>query len=131
MKRLLLLIICATFITTACKKVTDILTVKAIYNANAFTEKNCDQLGTVKSINSNTAVNITFVNNSKRQLHINWLDYNGAEQHYKDLEDGQSWICPTFLTHPWIIRKTDNACATILIPKAGATSSETVSFGER
>lgn len=131
MKKVLLPLICCLLAISSCKKIIDVLTVKAIYNANAFTESNCDKLGTVKSINSYTAIDITFVNNSKRQLHINWIDYNGAEQHYKDLEDGQSWVCPTFLTHPWIIRKTDNACATILTPKAGAGTSETVSFGEK
>lgn len=131
MKKLLLPVICVALTITSCKKIIDVLTIKAIYNANAFTEKNCDQLGTVKSLNSYTAINITFVNHSKRQLHINWLDYNGAEQTYKDLEDGQSWDCPTFLTHPWIIRKTDGACSTILIPKAGASANETVSFGEQ
>jgi hypothetical protein len=130
MKRLLLLIICATFITTACKKVTDILTVKAIYNANAFTEKNCDQLGIVKSVYDFDSVNITFTNNSKRLLHINWLDYTGHEVTYHDLEDGASWSIPTYQTHPWIIRKTDGACSTILIPKAGAASHENVSFGQ-
>ncbi|MBS1625643.1 MAG: hypothetical protein JST83_16570 [Bacteroidetes bacterium] len=131
MKKLLLLALTVGIIASSCTKVKDILTVKAIYNANAFTEKNCDQLTGLKSLNSLDAVNVTFVNHSKRQLHINWIDYSGSEVSYKDLEDGDSWTIPTYLTHVWIIRKTDNACSTILIPKTGAGRDETVSFGEQ
>jgi len=131
MKRLFFLVLLSAVIATSCKKVTDLLTVKAFYNTNAFTEKNCDQFGSVASINSIDSVNITFTNNSKRELHINWIDYSGHEVTYHDLPDGASWDCPTFLTHPWIIRKTDGACSTILIPKTGASSHETVSFGQQ
>ena len=131
MKKLFLLTITVGIIATGCTKVKDILTIKAIYNAASFTEKNCDQLSGLKSLNSFDTVNITFTNHSKRLLHINWIDYNGSEMSYKDLEDGTSWTIPTYLTHVWIIRKTDNACSTILIPKTGAGTNETVSFGEQ
>lgn len=130
MRKLLLLTIIVGIIAAGCTKVKDILTVKAIYNSASFTEKNCDQLAGLKSLNSLNAVDVTFTNHSKRLLHINWIDYNGTEVSYKDLEDGASWSIPTFLTHVWIIRKTDNACSTILIPKAGTARTETVSFGE-
>ncbi len=131
MKRLFFLVLSVAIITTSCNKVKDLLQVKAFYNANAFTEKTCDQFGSVASVNSIDSINITFTNNSKRELHINWIDYTGAEVTYHDLPDGASWDCPTFLTHPWIVRKTDGACSTILIPKTGAGSHETVSFGQQ
>lgn len=131
MKRLFFLVVAATILTTSCKKVTNLLTVKAFYTAGAFTEKSCEELVGLKSINSIDSVNITFTNNSKRLLHIKWIDYNGTEVAYSDLADGTSWSVPTYLTHPWVIRKTDGACSTILIPKAGASSHETVSFGEQ
>jgi hypothetical protein len=130
MKRFFFLVIAATILTTSCKKVVDLLKVKAFYTAGSFYEINCDQLGAQASQNSLDSVNITFTNNSKRELHINWIDYTGHEVTYHDLADGASWDCPTFLTHPWIIRKTDGACSTILIPKMGAASHETVSFGQ-
>ena len=131
MKKIFFLIVSAALITTSCQKVKDLLTVKAFYNANAFTEKTCDQLTGLASQNSLDSINITFTNNSKRLLHINWIDYSGHEVTYHDLADGTSWDCPTFLTHPWIARKTDGACSTILIPKTGASSHETVSFGQQ
>lgn len=131
MKRLLLLVFATALLTNACQKVKDLLTVKAFYNSNAFTEKTCDQFPGVKSLNSLDSINITFTNNSKRTLHINWIDYNGSEVTYSDLADGGSWSVPTYLTHVWIVRKTDGACSTILIPKTGAASHETVSFGQQ
>lgn len=131
MKRLLILIVSAALLATSCQKVKDLLTVKAFYNSNAFSEKNCDQFPGVKSLTSLDSINITFTNNSKRELHINWIDYSGSEQPYSDLADGSSWSVPTYLTHVWIVRKTDGACATILIPKSGAASHEDVSFGQQ
>lgn len=131
MKKLFFLAIVVGIIAAGCTKVKDILTVKAIYNSAAFTEKNCDQLTGLKSLNSLDSVNVTFTNHSKRLLHINWIDYSGSEVSYQDLADGASWTVPTYLTHVWIIRKTDNACSTILILKTGAARNETVSFGEQ
>ncbi|MBS1594007.1 MAG: hypothetical protein JST90_06760 [Bacteroidetes bacterium] len=130
MKKLLLLAMITGLIAGGCSKVKDILTVKAIYNASSFTETSCDQMSGLKSQNSLSPVDVTFTNHCKRTLHINWLDYSGSEVSYKDLADGESWTVPTYLTHPWVIRKTDNACSTILIPKTGAARAETVSFGE-
>ena len=126
-----MLVVSAVILTTSCQKVKDLLTVKAFYNANAFTEKTCDQFPGVKSLVYTDSVNITFTNNSKRELHINWIDYTGTEQTWVDLSDGASHDVPTFITHVWIVRKTDGACATILIPKTGASSHETVSFGQQ
>ncbi len=131
MKRLFILLTSAVLLNTACQKAKDLLTVKAFYNAGAFTEKSCDQLTGTKSLNSLDSVNITFTNNSKRLLHIKWVDYNGSEVNYSDLADGNSWSVPTYLTHVWVIRKTDGACSTILIPKTGAASHETVTFGQQ
>ncbi|MBP9151673.1 MAG: hypothetical protein KBF73_05280 [Flavobacteriales bacterium] len=113
-----------------CDKIKDLLTVKAFYNSNAFTETDCEQLAGMHSDNSLDPITVTFVNNSKRELHINWIDYNGSEVGYYDLEDGDSVVVPTYLTHVWIIRLTNNACSTILIPKIGAAQAETVTFGE-
>lgn len=131
MKKILLLAVCAALMTTACQKAKDLLTVKAFYNATAFTEKNCDQLSGTVSGPGIDPVTITFTNNSKRQLHINWIDDSGSEVHYIDIEDGHSIDQPTFKSHVWIVRKTDGACSTILIVKNTATSHETVSFGEQ
>jgi hypothetical protein len=131
MKKIMLLALCATLLTTACQKAKDLLTVKAFYNSNAFNEKNCDELSGLASTTGIDSVNVTFTNNSKRQLHINWINYSGAEEHWIDLEDGASHDIPTFKTHVWIVRKTDGACSTILIVRNGATNHETVSFGQQ
>ena len=131
MKKFILFVVVVVIASTGCQKVKDLLQVIACYNASAFTEKTCDQFPGVKSLTDLDSVNITFTNNSKRLLHINWIDYSGSEVTYTDLPDGGTWSIPTFLTHVWIIRKTDGACSTILIPKTGANSHEDVTFGEQ
>ncbi len=130
MKKSIFPITAIFLILAGCDKITDLLTVKAFYNAVAFTEQDCDQFPGVRSTAALDSVNIKFVNNSKRELHINWIDYDGSEVSYFDLADGASVDVPTYLTHVWIVRLTNNACSTILIPKTGASQHETVTFGE-
>jgi hypothetical protein len=130
MKKALLLLAIIAIGAAGCDKITDLLTVKAFYNAAAFEEHDCEHLSGIRSINSLDAVNLTFINNSKRELNINWIDYDGMEVSYFELADGDTVSVPSYLTHPWIIRLTNNACSTILIPKAGAGANETVTFGE-
>lgn len=130
-KNTTLLMLVAVLLIGGCSKIIDVLTVKAIYNASAFTEISCDNVTGQHSDNSFDSVNVTFTNNSKRLLHINWIDYSGQEQSWIDLADGNSHDIPTYKTHVWIIRKTDGACSTILKIKNGATTHETVSFGQQ
>ncbi len=130
MKKTLLLFAIIAISAAGCEKVTDLLTVKAFYTATSFDEHDCDHASSLASQNSLDPVYITFVNNSKRQLHINWLNYNGEEVTQFNLEDGDSVGVTSYLTHPWIIRLTNGACSTIIIPKYGANASETVTFGE-
>lgn len=122
--------LCSALIFTSCKKETDKI-VKAIFDATAFTEKSCDSLGAVASMSATDTVTITFTNNSNGELHINWIDYSGNEQDWIDVADGTSQDVITYLTHPWIVRKADSTCVTILIAKTGASSTEAVSFEEQ
>ena len=130
MKKSILLLSAIVLVLAGCDKIIDLLNVKAFYNAGAFTEQDCDQFPGVRSTAALDSVNVTFVNNSKRELHINWIDYDGSEVSYFDLADGASVDVPTYITHVWIVRLTNNACSTILIPKTGASQHETVTFGE-
>jgi hypothetical protein len=130
MKKSILLLSAIVLVLAGCDKITALLNVKAFYNAGAFTEQDCEQFPGVRSTATLDSVNIKFVNNSKRELHINWIDYDGSEVSYFDLADGASVDVPTYLTHVWIVRLTNNSCSTILIPKTGASHHETVTFGE-
>jgi len=129
MKKALLAMFVIASIATGCDKITDLLTVKAFYNSTAFTETDCEQLAGVRSDLSTDSMNITFVNNSERELHINWIDLDGSEVSYFDLADGASVDVPTYKGHAWIVRLTNNGCSTILKSTSSAGQSETVSFG--
>jgi hypothetical protein len=130
MKKTLLLFTFIAITAIGCKKETEELTVKASYTATSFEEHACDHASSLASQNSLDPVYINFVNNANRTLTINWINYDGLEVNYFELEDGESVGVPSFLTHPWIIRLADEGCSTIIIPKYGANASETVTFEE-
>lgn len=72
----------------------------------------CPRPGTVRSQNSNQAATIQFVNNSFRPLKIYWLDFQGQRVFYRDLRHGQSYMQPTYFTHPWIAVDPNGSCFT-------------------
>ena len=53
---------------------------------------------------------ITFVNNTKRKLSVNWIDFKGDVKHYVNISAGESNRRPTFTGHVW--RVTDVDCET-------------------
>eukprot|EP01119_Soliformovum_irregulare_P024750 TRINITY_DN8950_c0_g1_i2.p1 TRINITY_DN8950_c0_g1~~TRINITY_DN8950_c0_g1_i2.p1 ORF type:complete len:243 (-),score=36.43 TRINITY_DN8950_c0_g1_i2:78-806(-) len=55
------------------------------------------------------AVDVEFCNESKDNVEIFWVDYNGVEVMYGTLTPNTSYIQPTYLTHPWIIRRNGEA----------------------
>ncbi len=61
------------------------------------------QEGVVKSLNSNTAAQITFTNGSGQEAKVYWLDFDGHRVLYKVLTAGESYDQQTYLTHPWIV----------------------------
>jgi hypothetical protein len=128
MKQSLFALAALVLLITACKK--DIKVIKATFDTSAFTEDSCSQASSLQSDSGVTTITITFTNNTPGDLHINWIDYAGAEQDWIDVLVGTSMDVSTYLTHPWIVRKDDNSCVTVLTPKAGASATETVTFIE-
>jgi hypothetical protein len=127
MKESILVFATLILFTAACNK-NKVKPVEATFDNSAFTENTCSQASGLESDSAATTITITFTNNTDRDLHINWIDYAGAEQDWIDLDMGTSDDVPTFLTHVWIVRQDDGSCVTILTPKAGASSTETVTF---
>ena len=61
------------------------------------------QEGVVKSLNSKTETQITFINRSSQEVRVYWLDFDGHRVLYKVLEAGDSYDQQTYLTHPWLV----------------------------
>ena len=50
---------------------------------------------------------VVFVNNMSERVAVYWIDYEGNEIHYRDLEPGQRYSQDTYATHPWVVRTID------------------------
>ena len=61
-------------------------------------------------MNGNVKTQITFVNHSKQEVKVYWLDYSGQRVFYKKLKASESYTQDTYMTHPWLITDLhDNA----------------------
>ena len=79
----------------------------------------CRRFGQLRSRNSNTAMQLTFINRSGAYRSIQWLDFNGRPKQYANLNPGQRWTVNTFLTHPWMITDGPGNCLEIHMPRLG------------
>ena len=92
------------------------------------TELACNQEGTVKSLESNKAVNLEFTNNTTSPVAVYWLNFSGVREYpfegggigvpYTVLAPGTSFIQGTYVTHPWLLVSDDEAaiCYGIFLP---------------
>src|SRR5271165_87321 len=63
------------------------------------------------SENGDTPTSIEFVNDYSGAVTVNWIDYSGTIEFYMTLSPGQSYVQPTFVTHPWIIYDANTGVA--------------------
>ncbi|HEU4700417.1 MAG TPA: hypothetical protein VFS40_14630 [Gemmatimonadales bacterium] len=68
------------------------------------------QEGTLTSLNSNVATSIRFTNGWTQPIRVYWLGYTGTRDSengpgipYAELQPGQSFVQPTYVTHPWLV----------------------------
>ena len=61
----------------------------------------------LKSENSDTTLNITFVNMSSSPIDVVWIDFAGNEIVYSSsLAVGDEYEVNTYFTHPWIFKSS-------------------------
>jgi hypothetical protein len=83
----------------------------------------CADEGRLRSVDGVAEGAIQFVNASGARREVYWLDYNGNRQFYQRLESGQSYLQPTYVTHPWVITDGTPGCVAIFLPEAGQTTA--------
>ena len=76
-------------------------------------------------MNSNTASQITFNNQSSEHVRIFWLDYEGDLVLYNDLDNGESYL-QLRLTHPWVAIDDEGNCPGYILSDA---PSKTLNIG--
>lgn len=90
----------------------------------------CPAPGSVRSVDSNRAAVIHFANSTGRPLEIYWLDFKGRRQFYRELQTGQDYRQPTYLTHPWIAVDRAGTCVDGVLKASHAGDNLMELFGD-
>ena len=53
---------------------------------------------------------MNFVNHTGWTVNVYWLDYSGTPVFYKSLGGWQSFYQDTYVTHPWLLVRSDGYC---------------------
>ena len=86
--------------------------------------KNCDAEPTMRSLTSENATEVRFVNTRVGPIRLYWLDFEGHRQLYSTLASGQSLTQPTYATHPWVVTDENAVClGTFLARRDPATAT--------
>ncbi len=80
----------------------------------------CDQEGSLKSLNSDTAAYIRFTNSTNQPVTVHWINYDGKRDPSADqirtLKPGETRSHSTFLTHPFLVTDASGKCLGIYQP---------------
>jgi hypothetical protein len=85
--------------------------------SRAATTKAC-HVTQSKSLNSDRAGRITFVNNTSGPARILWVSYSGKLVLYGTLPAGAFTEQPTYATHPWIVLDSAWSCVGYIVAPA-------------
>jgi hypothetical protein len=79
----------------------------------------CENEKQLRSINTNVATEVNFINKTNSVVKIYWINAEGQRQHFKDLNPQESFIQGTYVTHPWVVTDEKGACLGIFQPEPG------------
>jgi hypothetical protein len=85
----------------------------------AGTDASCASEPKLKSQTGNRPVTLTFKNVSSEALSAYWLDYGGKRVFYRRLGSGESYVQPTYMTHPWVFVDASGRCHMVVLPDPG------------
>ncbi len=89
-------------------------------------ELSCSELKSVRSLNSDVATKVTFVNKSGAYRSISWINTTGELQQYGGLNSGDEVTYDTFVTHPWMIATGPGDCLQVFMPDTAPTKIELI-----
>lgn len=70
----------------------------------------------LRSMSNDWPTAIDFVNTRSQQVVVYWLDHRGRRVRYRVLDAGQSYRQPTYVSHPWVVARTDGRALAIFLP---------------
>ncbi|MDQ8036239.1 MAG: hypothetical protein REI12_02380 [Pedobacter sp.] len=72
--------------------------------------------GHARSINGDVATSVDFHNTSSAARKVWWLGYDGQRKLYMQLAPQESYLQPTYLTHPWLVTDAEDNGLAIYYP---------------
>jgi SEFIR domain/VHL beta domain len=80
----------------------------------------CDERQ-VRSLEGTRRTLLRFDNYLSEDITLYWLNYDGLRVYYSSLGPGRSYVQETFVTHPWVVTKSDisdgqGKCLAIFLP---------------
>lgn len=79
-------------------------------------DASCASEQSLKSLNGNQSITVTFQNLSNEAINAYWLDYSGKRVFYRRLNGGKSYAQPTYISHPWVFVDASGKCRKIVLP---------------
>jgi hypothetical protein len=79
-------------------------------------DASCASEQSLKSLNGNQSITVTFQNLSNEAISAYWLDYSGKRVFYRRLNGGESYAQPTYISHPWVFVDAGGKCRKIVLP---------------
>ena len=79
-------------------------------------DASCASEQSLKSLNGNQSITVTFQNLSNEAISAYWLDYSGKRVFYRRLNGGESYAQPTYISHPWVFVDANGKCRRIVMP---------------
>lgn len=79
----------------------------------------CSESRTLASQITVDAARISFINYSPDPIEVYWIDENGAQQLYGQINKGRQATVETFVSQPWVVKYLDGTCLAIAMPNPG------------
>lgn len=54
-----------------------------------------------------TPAQMLFINVRARPVRVLWVAFDGSQQQYAELKQGEQWLQPTFVAHRWLVEDVD------------------------
>ncbi len=76
----------------------------------------CDREAALRSLDTQLAATVTFINRTQRPVNVYWLDHSGKRVLYFKLKANETAVQETYITHPWVVTDSANQCVGIYLP---------------
>jgi hypothetical protein len=87
----------------------------------------CAKESGYKSLNADQVVRVQFTNATNGRINIYWLNYDGHRILFNTLRKGENHSFQTYVTHPWVITTTHDACLMLYLPSSDPNQFVTIS----